>query len=109
MFFSKSTKGFYHLEIHGDNMPLDSVEITQETYLSLLNGQSEGKVIDGDEEGNPILLDPTPIELRYDELRSREYPPIADYLDGVVKGNQSQIDAYIEACQAVKLKYPKPV
>lgn len=40
--------------------------------------------------------------------RRNEYPPITDYLDGVVKGDQGQIDAYIAACQAVKLKYPKP-
>ena len=41
-------------------------------------------------------------------LRGNEYPPITDYLDGVVKGDQAQIDAYIAACQAVKAKYPKP-
>ena len=39
--------------------------------------------------------------------RASEYPPITDYLDGVVKGDQAQIDAYIAACQAVKAKYPK--
>ena len=44
----------------------------------------------------------------YRVQREAEYPPIADYLDGVVKGDQAQIDAYIAACQAVKAKYPKP-
>ena len=44
----------------------------------------------------------------YKELRRREYPPMADYLDGVVKGDQAQIQAYIDACLAVKAKYPKP-
>jgi len=43
----------------------------------------------------------------YADLRAAEYPPITDYLDGVVKGDQAQIDAYIAACQAVKAKYPK--
>ena len=43
----------------------------------------------------------------YARLRSSEYPPITDYLDGVVKGDQAQIDAYIAACLAVKAKYPK--
>jgi len=47
-------------------------------------------------------------ELSYSTKRKAEYPPITDYLDGVVKGNQSQIDAYIVACKAVKDKYPKP-
>jgi len=44
----------------------------------------------------------------YAKNRKAEYPPITDYLDGVVKGDQAQIDAYIAACQAVKAKYPKP-
>ena len=43
----------------------------------------------------------------YQSQRAAEYPPITDYLDGVVKGDQAQIDAYIAACLAVKGKYPK--
>ena len=43
----------------------------------------------------------------YKAQRAAEYPPITDYIDGVVKGDQAQIDAYIAACQAVKTKYPK--
>lgn len=43
----------------------------------------------------------------YIKSRSAEYPPITDYLDGVVKGDQAQIDKYIADCQAVKAKYPK--
>jgi len=44
----------------------------------------------------------------YQRLRAAEYPDMADYLDGVVKDDQAQIDAYITACLAVKAKYPKP-
>ena len=43
----------------------------------------------------------------YAEKRAAEYPPYTDYLDGVVKGDQSQIAKYISDCQAVKAKYPK--
>lgn len=46
--------------------------------------------------------------LNYQMQRFYEYPPINDYLDGVVKGNQAQIDKYIADCLAVKAKYPKP-
>lgn len=46
--------------------------------------------------------------LEYQRLRAAEYPDFKEYLDGVVKGDQEQIDAYIAACQAVKDKYPKP-
>ena len=44
----------------------------------------------------------------YIAKRQAEYPQITDYIDGIVKGDQEQIDAYIAACQAVKAKYPKP-
>jgi hypothetical protein len=40
--------------------------------------------------------------------RRMEYPPVADYIDGVVKGDQAQIQDYIDKCLAVKQKYPKP-
>lgn len=45
--------------------------------------------------------------LTYAQKRAAEYPPMTDYLDGVVKGDQTQIDKYIADCLAVKAKYPK--
>lgn len=45
--------------------------------------------------------------LPYAEKRRLEYPPITDYIDGVVKGDQQQIDKYVADCLAVKAKYPK--
>lgn len=44
----------------------------------------------------------------YKDQRRMEYPNFIEYIDGVVKGDQEQIDAYIAACLAVKEKYPKP-
>jgi hypothetical protein len=44
----------------------------------------------------------------YARDRQPEYPPILDYIDGVVKDDQTQIDKYIEDCKAIKAKYPKP-
>jgi hypothetical protein len=43
----------------------------------------------------------------YAEKRAAEYPPMTDYLDGIAKGDQVQIDKYIADCLAVKTKYPK--
>ena len=43
----------------------------------------------------------------YQRKRAAEYPPATDYLDGIVKGDQAQVQAYIDACLAVKAKYPK--
>ena len=44
----------------------------------------------------------------YQRQRAAEYPPMADYLDGIVKGDTAQVRTYIDACLAVKAKYPKP-
>ena len=41
-------------------------------------------------------------------LRQVAYPPATDYLDAIVKGDTVQAQTYIDACLAVKAKYPKP-
>ncbi len=49
-------------EIHGENIPEDKVEITEEEHLCLMDGQCNGKVI-ASEQGRPILTDiPPPTE-----------------------------------------------
>ena len=65
-----------------------------------------------DVDGNKVEIDMDAINAwvdpnAYKAKRAAEYPPMTDYLDGVVKGDQAQIDAYIAACLAVKDKYPK--
>jgi hypothetical protein len=45
---------------------------------------------------------------QYQRDRATEYPPMADYLDGIVKGDQAQIDKYIADCLEIKQKHPKP-
>lgn len=65
-----------------------------------------------DADGNEVAYDKDAVQAYVDAhayiaKRAAEYPPITDYLDGVVKGDQQQIDVYIAACQAVKAKYPK--
>ena len=56
IFFSKSTNGFYNLEIN-TSIPDDAVEITIDKHKELLLGQSNGKSISADENGNPILIE----------------------------------------------------
>jgi len=65
-----------------------------------------------DAQGNKVEIDMDAVNAwvdpnAYKAKRASEYPPITDYLDGVVKGNQAQIDKYIADCLAVKAKYPK--
>jgi hypothetical protein len=65
-----------------------------------------------DIDGNEVIYDTASVQSYVDsqayiEKRAAEYPPMSDYLDGVVKGDQTQIDAYIAACLTIKAKYPK--
>lgn len=76
--------------------------------------------------GQDVILEPggdnqTDAEIRYNFFaqyenymlnkhateRASEYPPVTDYLDAVVKGDDAQKQEYIDACLAVKEKYPK--
>jgi hypothetical protein len=65
-----------------------------------------------DAAGNPVQYSEAAVQAymdanAYKDKRTPEYPPYTDYLDGVVKGDQAQIDKYIADCLAVKAKYPK--
>ena len=65
-----------------------------------------------DAEGNAVSYDEAAVQAYMDSKayiakRQAEYPSFIDYLDGVVKGDQAQIDKYIADCNAVKAKYPK--
>lgn len=66
-----------------------------------------------DAAGNAVTYDEVAVQAEmqanaYIAQRAAEYPPMTDYIDAVVKGDQAQIDKYIADCQAVKAKYPKP-
>jgi len=65
-----------------------------------------------DKDGNKITIDMGLVDAwvdpeAYKYQRASEYPDFKEYLDGIVKGDQAQIDKYIADCQAVKAKYPK--
>lgn len=47
----------------------------------------------------------------YQRLRKPEYPPLTDLADAIFwqqQGDNSKMEAYVAACEAVKAKYPKP-
>jgi len=59
------------------------------------------------EEAQELVKQAALAKTQYQRQRAAEYPPMADYLDGIVKGDQAQVQAYVNACLAVKAKYPK--
>lgn len=65
-----------------------------------------------DKDNNEVTYDNNAVEAlvaseAYKAKRAAEYPDFRDYLDGIVKGDNAQVQAYIDACNAVKNKYPK--
>ena len=65
-----------------------------------------------DVDGNTVVIDEALVNAwvdpnAYKYARERAYPPSTDYLDGIVKGDQAQVDKYIADCLAVKAQYPK--
>ena len=65
-----------------------------------------------DAEGNAVVYDEAAVQAYIDAhayiaKRQAEYPPMTDYLDGIAKGDQAQINKYIADCLAVKERYPK--
>ena len=70
-------------------------------------------------DGNPTNITQEQIDTKLAELkteyaaqdyarkRQSEYPDIYDYMDGIVKNDQTQIDKYIADAQDVKARYPK--
>ena len=85
------------------------IEKGESTYIIVT--WNEDKL--GPEPSAQTLLDIfNEVEAYYAEYavnRRKAYPPIEDYIDGVVKGDQAQVQAYIDACLAVKAQYPKPL
>jgi len=65
-----------------------------------------------DAQGNQVTIDMDAVNAwvdpeAYIAKRQAEYPPFTDYLDGIAKGDQAQINKYIADCLAVKERYPK--
>ena len=81
-------------------------DIYQDNYLDYLVVDSISKTLTP----NDAVWDAEQAELaktQYQRDRKAEYPPATDYLDGIVKGDQAQIDKYIADCLAVKERFPK--
>ena len=67
-----------------------------------------------DADSNEVAYDKAAVQAYVDAhayiaKRAAEYPNFTDWLDGMVKGDQAQMDKYVADCLAVKARYPKGV
>lgn len=110
IYFSKSTLGFYNSEVN-KSIPEDCVEIANEIYLALLEGQSGGKAIVSDENGYPILSDdhpqPTPTA---DDNKNKAMKLLSDtdwtQLPDVNLLNKDDFAVYREALRQIAINPP---
>jgi len=83
--------------------PDNSLHFLDDSAFEYLLPAGSVQITDAQAEAmRPVIPPPT-----YAQLRAAAYPPIADYLDGIVKGDTAQVNAYIAACLAVKALHPK--
>lgn len=86
---------------------VNTIEVESLDFMPGLIDAKQGGSI-GDLYDGVTFTKPAPEPQEYKKLRANEYPPMADYLDGIVKNDTQQIQRYIDECIAVKKKYPKP-
>jgi hypothetical protein len=87
---------------------VNTIEVESLDFMPGLVEATGGSIGDRYENGQFVKPEPVVDPLDYQAQRAAEYPPMADYLDGIVKGDSAQVQAYIDTCLAVKAKYPKP-
>lgn len=58
-YFNPDDMAFYSDELYS-NIPSQAVPLSDDQYIALLNGQSQGKQIIADKTGYPVLIDPQP-------------------------------------------------
>lgn len=66
----------------------------------------DNNVVQYDVEAVEAWVDPN----QYKQQRAVEYPPMSDFADAMYwasKGDNTKLDTYYAACEAVKTKYPK--
>jgi hypothetical protein len=83
LYYSKTTRGFYDSSIHTPGqIPSDAVALTAAEYRSVLEAQSRGKVIEPDDNGKPVAVDPPPLSAeRLSALLKRQALDVLSHSD----------------------------
>lgn len=103
-YYSAKNNGFYSTEVSGDNLPDDATEITQDEWLSLLQGQAEGQMITSDKKGNPVLKNyPNPTSEQYVEMASLEKSRLLAVASSSIDPLQDAVDLDIATSEEVAM------
>lgn len=92
IYASKQNKGFYDSEIHS-SLPSDVVEITKSYHRELLEGQSNGKIINFEtDSGIPVLVEPDGPTI--EDIRNRKWDEIKNHRDRLMKDGGYKVGDY---------------
>ena len=86
-FFDDTDDGF---------VPEGAVEISQDKYIELINGQSQGKQIIADKTGNPVLIDPQPSAAHVLNLDTLEWEISAEKQTALLADAQTRFIANVD-------------
>lgn len=89
--YSASTRGFYAKDIHGEDIPADAVEISDEEWAGLLAGQADGQTIVPGKDGKPVLIGFT-LEQRAQMRRTARNQLLAE-TDATVNRHRDEVEA----------------
>lgn len=107
MFYAKLTGGFYVRGIHGNNIPADAVEITNEEHAALLAAQSTGKRIEADATGRPVAVDPPSPTLP--EARERKLADLEQSRDAAERANVTVAGKVYSASESFQAKVSRAI
>jgi hypothetical protein len=110
MFYSYQTNGFYD-PAFSSKIPNDAVEISQEYYRELLEGQSNGSCIDLDGNGYPILVElfrsEKEMHLQQEISRRAAYEQEADPLFFEWQAGEATQEEWQSKRNEIKQRFPK--
>lgn len=88
--------GFFD-DADGGFVPESAVEISQDKYIELLNGQAQGKQIIADKTGNPVLIDPQPRAAHVLNLDTLTWEISPEKMTALLAETQNQLIANIDS------------
>lgn len=90
-FFPESCKADYEASPNG--WPFDAVEISNEDYRALFEGQSKGKIITANKNGYPVLSDPLlPTPEQIQQVMARKKQALMDGVRNHIEPLQDAVD-----------------
>nr|DAS95371.1 MAG TPA: hypothetical protein [Caudoviricetes sp.] len=95
-YFNSDDMAFYSSELYS-NIPSQAVPLSDEQYITLLNGQSQGKQIIADKTGYPVLIDPQPSAAHELNLDTLQWEISPSKKAALLSDTQNQLIANIDA------------